>query len=228
MPRIVTALLIALAGFAQAQPPTTISDTEAGLEDTVFTFVLKQNRNFGILDLPDQSTAATIKNHFDPKKHQLMINGGYFNPDWSPTGYCKIDGKVINPKINQKLSGFIAIDKAGKMTLLARGEDLSKYPTVLQSGPYVIDPGGTVGIRSKTGRPAKRTLVGMTKDKKLLISITRPIYLIDLANHIGKHIPNLERLLNLDGGPSTGFVTIDKSLSNGTAVRNYIFQKSAE
>jgi hypothetical protein len=225
--RVLQALLFFATANAHAQSPSftqsKVSDVASGLEATVFTFSQKQNHNFGILDLPDPTTAGTIKRHFDPAQHQLIINGGYFNPDWSPTGYCKIRGKTINPKINKRLSGFIAIDERGRITLLARGDDLSKFPTVLQSGPYVIDPGGKIGIRSKTGRAAKRTLIGVTKDKDLVIIITRPIYLLDLAEHIQKHIPDLERLLNLDGGPSTGFVTRDESLSNLTAVRNYVF-----
>ena len=225
MSRLATSLLLATAVTGFALEPVKINDAEAGLRATVFTYPEDQNHGFGILDLPDKSTAGPIKKHFDPAKHQLMINGGYFNPDWSPTGYCKIDGKVIAPKVNRGLSGFIAIDKAGKISLLTRGADLTKFPTVLQSGPHVIDPGGKIGIRSKTGRAAKRTLIGITTDKKIVVVITKPIYLIDLATSIQKHIPKLDRLLNLDGGPSTGVMGGGESTPNLTAVRNYLYKK---
>ena len=223
-------LFLAAATAASAAPfkVQEISDEESGLKATVFTFSPKQNKDFALLDLPDKSTATAIKGQFDPAVHELMINGGYFNADWSPTGYCKVDGKVISSKVNQKLSGFICIDKAGKMHLLTKDDDFKKYPTVLQSGPHVIDPGGKIGIRTKTGRAARRTLVGRTKSGDLVIVITRPIYLIDLAGSIQKHIPDIERLLNLDGGPSTGYATGEDGLANLTAVRNYLVRKKSK
>lgn len=137
MYKAILSLLAALTLSVQADSKK-IFDKDSGLKATVLTFPKDQNKNFAILDCPDKATAGTIRKNFDPKKHQLMINGGYFNPDWSPTGYCKIDGKILAPKINPKLSGFIAIDQSGKITLLTHGQDLSKYPTVLQSGPHEL------------------------------------------------------------------------------------------
>ena len=224
-------LLAVIAATASAERPSfatsKIADKEASLKATLFTFVPKQNRRFGILDVPKKIPGDNIQKHFDPVEHELMINGGYFDSDFKPSGYCKIDGKIINSKVAKNLSGFVAIDNAGKVALLAHDDDFSKYPTVLQSGPYVIDPGGKMGIRSKSGKRARRTLIGITTDERLVILIVDPIYLIDLANAIMKYLPKLERLLNLDGGPSTAMIGDGQMHVNPAPVRNYLFRAVA-
>ena len=226
------AVCLACVPVASADdPPFTvskISDKQAGLEATVFTFGPEQNVGFGILDVPNKVEADNIAMRFDAKRHSLMINGGYFDLQFEPDCYCKIDGRVLNAKEDPKRSGFVAIDKAGKISLLARGETYSKFPSVLQSGPYVIDPGGKVGIRSKSGRRARRTLIGMTTDGRLVILITEPIYLVDLANAVKKSLPKLERLLNLDGGPSTGVIARGVKVVNRMPVRNYLYKKAGK
>jgi hypothetical protein len=67
--RLVPALLIATAAITFAKPPALvpakIDDNESGLHATVFTFTPEKNRGFGILDLPDKSTAGTIGKHFE-------------------------------------------------------------------------------------------------------------------------------------------------------------------
>ena len=219
--------LVASASFAEIAEftVTQISDSEVGLVATVVTFESNQNRGFALLDVPAKVQGDNITNHFDAKKHGLMINGGYFDSKFEPDCYCKIGGKVINAKDDPRRSGFVAIDQTGRITLLARGANYANYPTVLQSGPYLIDPGGKVGIRSKTGRKARRTLIGITTDQRLVIVITEPIFLIDLANSILKSLPKLERLLNLDGGPSTGLRVKGIKVVNRMPVRNYLFRK---
>jgi uncharacterized protein YigE (DUF2233 family) len=151
-----------------------------------------------------------------------MINGGFFNADFSPTGLCKINGKAFSEQMSGKLSGFVVLDKAGCMSLLVRADDITSYPDVIQAGPYVIDPGGRIGIRSNDGVRAERTLIGKTKDNRLLVLVTKPISLFELALSIKVAIPEVERLLNLDGGPSTAIKTANDEVLNLWAVRNYI------
>ena len=203
-----------------------IEDAESGLKAWVFRFAPAANRGFGILDVPEKLAGDSVARRFDSKRHVLMVNGGYFDAAFAPDGFCKIDGEVLVPKKNPRLSGFVAIDADGKIVLLGRDAKLDKYRTVLQSGPYVIDPGGKLGIRRKSGTAAWRTLVGTTGTGDLLIVVAEPIYLIDLAKAVKKNLPKIERLLNLDGGPSTGVMTAGGVKHVNTAVvRNYLFRK---
>ncbi len=195
-----------------------------GVDGEVVRLSQNENRGFSLLDIKVRNLEENAASFFDPKRHRLIINGGYFNPDFSPTGYCKIDGRVLNPKRPKSLSGFVAIDERGAVSLLTRHDDLSKFPTVLQSGPFLIDPGGRIGIRSRVGIEAYRTAIGRTSDDELIILVTAPIDLFDLAVAAKRAIPTLERLLNLDGGPSTALVMRDTRIVNAAPVRNYLIQ----
>jgi hypothetical protein len=220
-------LLISLAAasvFAGDIAGTPLVDKEAGLDAIVITIPPEQNRGFVVVDVSSKIDGDNLRRHWQDD-YAFMINGGYFNPDFSPTGFCRIDGQVINKTVARKLSGFVALDRKGSLSLLTRNDDLSPYPTVIQNGPYVIDPGGGIGIHSNDGVRAERTLIGETNDHRLLILVIKPITLYDLAAAIKKAMPEIERLLNLDGGPSTALKTPKNEILNRLPVRNYIAQK---
>ena len=199
-------------------------DKQAGLEAVIITIPANQNHSFGMIDVPNKSPGDDILSYWRPGRHSLMINGGYFEDDFSPTGLCRIDGKVINPSNDPKLSGFLAIDGQGKLVLLTKHDQRDAFPTVLQSGPYVIDPGGKIGIHSRSGAPARRTLVGVTTEGDIVIIVTEPIHLFDLAVLVSNRLPQIERLLNLDGGPSTALAVEGQVVRNRWPVRNYVFK----
>jgi len=217
--------LLASASTTSEFTAARIVDKEMDFCAVVLTVPAEYNRGFAILDVPSKTEGDDIRAHWDPAKHAFIINGGYFNADFSPTGFCRIDGKTIGKAKSEKLSGFVALDKSGAISLLTRRDDLIDYPTVVQSGPYVIDPGGKVGIESRSGMRARRTLIGVTSDKDLIIVVTEPIFLLDLAYAIKKHLPAIERLLNLDGGPSTALVTGSRTVVNRWPVRNYLVKR---
>jgi hypothetical protein len=183
------------------------------------------NRGFAIIDAPAATQGDNILSHWNEKKIQFMINGGYFNPDFSPTGYCKINGRTITAAKSPSLSGFIAIDEKGALSILTSAENPMRFDTVLQNGPFVIDPGGRMGIRSRTGKTARRTLVGQTYDNEIIILVTFPFDLYDLARAVKRHLPETERLLNLDGGPSTAIKSRLFEIVNSSPVRNYLAKR---
>lgn len=183
------------------------------------------NAGFAIIDVPKLDENDTISNHWDGRKYEFMINGGYYDDQFSPVGLCRINGRYLSRKKSKKLSGFVVIDEAGKLQLLTQKDHLKPYPTVLQSGPYIIDPGGSIGIHPPARIKARRTCIGATTDGTILIIITKPIALYDLAVIVKRDIPDIERLLNLDGGPSTALKTDATSVINPRPVRNFIAKK---
>ena len=60
---------------------------------------------------------------------------------------------------------------------------------------------------------------------EVVFMITQPVHLYDLAHAVKKHLPRIERLLNLDGGPSTGFKTETTEILNEWPVRNYLVKQ---
>ncbi|CAM2009099.1 phosphodiester glycosidase family protein [Acanthopleuribacter pedis] len=184
-----------------------------------------QNHGFGFHDAPDREKGQRIGAFWSPHQYQWMVNGGYFEADFSPSGYCRIDGRDLNTRVNPKLSGFLAIDASGRLSMHTRLPDRTRYPTILQTGPHIIDPGGNVGIRRHTGRIAARTVIGRRTNGDLLVLVTAPIDLYDLAQLVKQEIPDIERLLNLDGGPSTALRLGDIRIDNLTPVRNYLYKR---
>lgn len=135
----------------------------------------------------------------------LMVNGGYFERDCSPSGLVIEEGVILNDP-DPKLSGVLII-RQNKASL----EFMSKVPLdslktvdyALQSGPFIIKPGRKKGIRADSGKAA-RTAVGVTKEGRLiLISSPRPVSLLRLQNIVLASLENVASLLNLDGGTST-------------------------
>ena len=228
MSAIRTALLLILFCAQSAGDTAPIHDVAPPFAGTSFTEIIRippqENRGFVLIDVPTRKAEDHIGRYFNSRIHRWMINGGYFNPDFSPTGYCKIRGRELRPHRSPSLSGFIALDDVGRLSLLTKKDDLSPYPTVLQNGPFLIDPGGRIGIHSSAGKEAPRTVVGRTLDDEIIIAVTEPVDLYDLAREALRVFPNIERMLNLDGGPSTALQTGDVEIRNSAPVRNYLAQ----
>ena len=213
----ITAVIFSLLSFSLVLPyssiiasdvkTTRITDKDTNIELYVTMFTQRDNCGFGILDVPDPQKAGIILTYWDASKYSIIINGGYFTPDFQPVGLLKINGKFLNKRKPKKLSGFVAMDKKGIISILTHNDDLSPYSSILQSGPYVIDPGSKIGIISNDGEISRRTLIGKTTGNELVIIITSQVSLFDIANFIKKKFPDIDRLLNLDGGPSTALKT---------------------
>jgi uncharacterized protein YigE (DUF2233 family) len=221
----VTLVLPWSSTIAEDVKTTRITDKDSRLEVYVTIFKQKDNHGFGILDVPDAQKAGIILSYWDASRYSIMINGGYFTPDFQPLGLFKINGNFINKRKPKKLSGFVAMDREGGISILTHNNNISSYPSILQTGPYVIDPGSRIGIRSNDGKISRRTLIGKTTGNELVIIVTSPVTLYDIANFTKKRFPDTERLLNLDGGPSTALKTDSIEVVNVLPVRSYIFKK---
>lgn len=184
-----------------------------------------ENTGFGVLDAPSRTGDPRIGAFWSPNQYRWMVNGGYFEADYAPSGFCRIDGRNIQNRVNPKLSGFLAMDADGRLSMHTQKPDLNSYPTILQVGPHIIDPGGKVGIRRRSGKIAARTTIGRKHNGDLFVLVTGPIDLYDLALLVKQEQPTIERLLNLDGGPSTALRFEQTTIDNLTPVRNYLFQR---
>lgn len=152
----------------------------------------------------------------------LTVNGGYFDAKFQPLGLYRIDGVERSPLLAKPpLSGVVAIDSHGRVDLLHRDDAaVASARSAFQAGPFVIDPGGKLGINSNDGKAAERTVLAITDGDGLLVIVTTPVTLRDLAVCLSEwpnffRMGRVERALNLDGGPSTGF-----ALNAGAASRS--------
>lgn len=138
------------------------------------------------------------------KPHIILINAGYFDERFRPVGGFYINGKrIMRSKRASLLSGVVAIDHSGKLDILSK-KDPVDHPSYIQTGPFLIDPGGRVGIKSDNGRRARRTILARNIRDHIYIISTGRLGLMQLANYLLKKYPDIERAINLDGGPSSG------------------------
>lgn len=183
-----------------------------------------------LVDVADGQTLGDVAG-----EATLAINGGYFDASFNPLGLYRIDGREVSPMLARPpLSGVVTIDARGRLDLGA-GDDPAAS-SAFQAGPFVIDPGGAVGIRSDDGKLAERTLLACD-ERSIAVVVTTPTTLRALAECLHDRpeafgLARVDRALNLDGGPSTGFVLnvdrrVARSLPRGQIRSALVFTASA-
>jgi tetratricopeptide (TPR) repeat protein/pimeloyl-ACP methyl ester carboxylesterase len=173
-------------------------------------------RKFEIAVVEQQSPFGnTAKEFLSAHSGLVALQGGFFDMDdrkrLTPAGALVIDGIVRNPTLNRQSGAFVRIN--GKYDILWAKDvaSLSKYTTVLQSGPVLVEASGVNGIKSNDFDRLNRSAVCLRENSIVLVSLHsktgRGLSLFEFAEllatarkdgGIGCH-----RALNLDGGPST-------------------------
>lgn len=139
----------------------------------------------------------------------FAINGGYFTDGFTPSGLAMDDGEQLQPSSDEAvLSGFIAISERGGVQLIPRAAGLPPCEEAVQAGPFLIDPGGQLGIHSDDLRSQRRSVIAISSDGQLVLIVADAISLYQLAMLLHDRpglfgVKQIDRALNLDGGPST-------------------------
>ena len=216
-------ILLGLCWVLSLSAETVYQIKHAGVTIQIVEFPPDENRGFELIDDSKVKQGHWIDRQFTDD-YLLMVNGGYFDGNRNSIGFCQIGDVVHSGVDNPKFSGYLVLDAAGRLDLKFMERPKDAY-SVLQCGPYVIDPGGKIGIYSRNGKPAKRNLVGMTQDGAVLILTTSEVLLFDLARILKEELPDVDRVLNLDGGPSVGWIYGDTVIKNRNPVANFIAKR---
>ncbi|MEO0509408.1 MAG: phosphodiester glycosidase family protein [Verrucomicrobiota bacterium] len=211
-------LLVLLNSFAHAERSYVIE--RGSIRIHVIEFSEFENSGFGFID--GKKKKSFVTDLYSEEDHSFIVNGGYFDGNLNPVGLFRINGVDISNTKDPRLSGFVTITEEGELELHWKRIPEIEYDDIVQSGPFVIDPGGKIGIRSRSGKEAKRTIIGRTKNNRTLVITTNEVYLYDLAIILNSEIPDLDRALNLDGGPSVGLIYGDIRIQNSNPVRNFL------
>lgn len=159
--------------------------------------------------------------------------GGYFrHPDSSHDGLCLIAGVTVSPLAQvPPLSAIIGADAAGVPSLRPRGEGIAGLQWAVQAGPFVIDPGGILGVNPRPAL-ARRALLAQADDGALVaLASAGPLTLHEVARLLidqpaALGVTRIERAINCDGGPSAGLALAAPaaawSLAESGAVRTVI------
>jgi uncharacterized protein YigE (DUF2233 family) len=146
-------------------------------------------------------------------KALLVINGGYFQygdgQAMEPTGLLMVDGVLMSPRSAcRACSGVLYADQSGLHIDFAQGlKEARGLQAAVQTGPMLVHPGGSVGIRLAGGPRAARSAVCLDGGDIVVLAALSPLTLFELATLLATPKDHggfgCERAINLDGGPST-------------------------
>lgn len=143
------------------------------------------------------------------------INGGYFSEGFGVEGWHVQGGVQKNPfSLKPVLSGVVHLTKRGGLEILHRNAAPKRPWSAIQSGPFLVDPGGLMGINpspSSNSKSRRRSVLFSDGKGMLGIAVSTPATLYELAEAFLKKpelfgMKKVERVLNLDGGPSTAMI----------------------
>ncbi|MEL6139894.1 MAG: phosphodiester glycosidase family protein [Cyanobacteria bacterium J06628_6] len=165
-----------------------------------------------LFDQPELANHETVPEAAIKRGAIAAINGGYYGEEFEPIGLYLINGQLQQPMSNESglLTGVLSIDTAGQIALDTRAEFIpANAVSALQSGPFLVDPGHTLGIYSDNGKLRKRTVVALSGRGETIVTTASPVSLYTLAQCLYTQpdafgVDIVERALNLDGAISTG------------------------
>jgi uncharacterized protein YigE (DUF2233 family) len=137
------------------------------------------------------------------------VNGGYFDPDYTPIGLLIVDGKTIAPLQRARLlTGVLTASSRGIQ--IARIGEFSRRRTLdaaVECGPMIVDLGRRVAGLEAT-RAARRTFAAVGSGDRAALGFCSDVTLADLSKILTAQFASdfkIQRALNLDGGSSSGF-----------------------
>lgn len=137
----------------------------------------------------------------------LVINGSYFSSAGTPATPILSDGRLLGPVDYVAQHGAFASGAEG-----ARLYDLAKLDwrmtfrdaeAGLVSYPLLVAPGGRTDRVPASGWLANRSFIGADRSGRIILGTTKGAFfsLRRLANFLRVAPLNLDKALNLDGGP---------------------------
>jgi hypothetical protein len=155
--------------------------------------------------------ARSVARHLVDARAQVAMVGGYFRrPDPVHDGLCLVDGVEVSPLAEKAvLSAIIGADADGVPALRTRDEGGAGLRWAVQAGPFVVDPGGILGVNPHPAF-ARRAVLAQADDGALVaLASAGPLTLHEVARLLLDHpaelgVARIERAVNCDGGPSAG------------------------
>lgn len=158
---------------------------------------------------PTGETAASVRGRSGAA---LVVNGGFFDLDaerrMTPAGLLVVGGALLGAAHPGAGSGALVVEEGVPRIVWAKEvEPGPKVGAALQSGPFLVDPGGGFGIKKNDFNRVPRTAVCAGPLGVVVVVVEGGLSLYEVAQLMADPTDQgglgCERALNLDGGPST-------------------------
>lgn len=161
----------------------------------------------------------------------IIINGGFFETDYTPSGYVIMNGKRVGTnRFSEEGTGLFVI-KDNRVSVRDLGtepfESGETFDHAIQSFPLLISRGAPV-LTVNRGQKARRTAIGVDNEQNIYFITTNSpsLTLYEFMEELVKTGIPFDAVLNLDGGPSTGYFMKEgeyvDSVASATALPNVI------
>ena len=160
--------------------------------------------------IDDRGARSTLAETMQRENAVAGVNGGYFEPDYTPLGLLITDGRLVAPLRKARLLSGVVSASNGRLQLQRVGEfSLKAKPLAArQAGPFLVERGMPVAGLNAT-RAARRTYVAVGSADTAAIGYSSHLTLAQLGAVLATPgvIPEvkIQRALNLDGGSSSAF-----------------------
>lgn len=155
----------------------------------------------------------------------LITNGTYFHEDFLPSGRLRINGENIGTRqFDLGRTGILQFGDTVRLRDFSQeGFNHEALDNWAQSYPFLIK-GGIPAIKEDSFKVAPRTFVGTDTQKRFYLGVvpTSSISLFELGTLLTKLPVEWDRVLNLDGGPSTGLISAIDHFDTLTPVPNIL------
>ena len=170
-----------------------------------------------VIKVDPDNFKISVKNLETPKRineldfgaNFIVINGSYFHEDYTPSGFLMIDGKRVGDRMfDQQKSAMMSIsDNHFRISDLQDEPiiDTDVFDYALQSFPLLIKDGKGF-IKENSGKKSRRTAIGNDKQGNIYIFVSDSylLSLYEFMEEILKMDIEIDEVINLDGGTSTG------------------------
>ena len=140
-----------------------------------------------------------------------------------PLGWFTYEGEQIQRvKSSSLFNGFVWLSQSRELRI-SRQKPVGEVSWGFQSGPIVVEDGKTIALKIRDDRPARRSVIGVDKDGRVVFVHTDPVNLAELPGKIAEL--NLITAINLDGGSASAFYSPDEFISESSPVGSWLCVK---
>lgn len=171
--------------------------------------VVKIDPKTAEFSLQYDKTGKTIQQWAQGQENSIIANAGFFKEENEPVGLLYIDGERIdNHRVAPANSGLLSIHEQFIEILNLATTSIpseSSLQHAVQTYPILIDQGKVV-VSNTFVKQARRTAIALDAEKNVyLITANYPhLGLYNFAKVLHDSSLSLTKVLNLDGGGSTG------------------------
>lgn len=196
-------------------------DITTGLSRGVFLYgnakvaheiiIYRLDQKYFTFEVHNDVTPQALKDWQVKKEGHIVVNGGYFHPDYTPSGMIVVDGEKINKRQFDSYRSGAVIVQNGHLQIadLAHSTAVLQEPMeyAIQSYPFYIK-NGQPSITIDTKKKARRTVIGIDEHEMVYLMLvgSSDLSLFQLMEIISVMPVPFRHVLNLDGGRFSGLV----------------------